>query len=168
MAKNFSDTYLYRKYPEYDKKLFQFIMNADRIDTKGEEFEDIMYDVKRRKISDSVAKVIQSPNTIIGIQPGKALPKALKVFVAKDVKEVLAWTASGNADVGFVYLSDALSNDNVKIIETISEEYHSPITYPIAVIKDSPDTDAAKAFEDFLFTEEAQNILKKYGYKSVE
>ena len=53
-------------------------------------------------------------------------------------------------------------------IETISEEYHSPITYPIAVIKDSPDTDAAKAFEDFLFTEEAQNILKKYGYKSVE
>ena len=87
MAKNFSDTYLYRKYPEYDKKLFQVIMNADRIDTKGEEFEDIMYDVKRRKISDSVAKVIQSPNTIIGIQPGKALPKALKVFVAKDVKE---------------------------------------------------------------------------------
>ena len=91
-----------------------------------------------------------------------------KLVFAKDVKEVLAWTASGNADVGFVYLSDALSNDNVKIIETISEEYHSPITYPVAVIKDSPDTDAAKAFEDFLFTEEAQNILKKYGYKSVE
>ena len=86
----------------------------------------------------------------------------------KDVKEVLAWTSSGNADVGFVYLSDALSNENVKIVETISEEYHSPITYPVAVIKDSQNTDAAKAFEDFLFTEEAQNILKKYGYKSVE
>ena len=91
-----------------------------------------------------------------------------KLVFAKDVKEVLAWTASGNADVGFVYLSDALSNDNVKIIETISEEHHSPITYPVAVIKDSQNTDAAKAFEDFLFTEEAQNILKKYGYKSVE
>ena len=91
-----------------------------------------------------------------------------KLVFAKDVKEVLAWTASGNADVGFVYLSDALSNENVKIVETISEEYHSPITYPVAVIKDSQNTDAAKAFEDFLFTEEAQNILKKYGYKSVE
>ena len=91
-----------------------------------------------------------------------------KLVFAKDVKEVLAWTSSGNADVGFVYLSDALNNENVKIVETISEECHSPITYPVAVIKDSQDTDTAKAFEDFLFTEEAQNILKKYGYKSVE
>ena len=92
----------------------------------------------------------------------------LKLVFAKDVKEVLAWTSSGNADVGFVYLSDALSNENVKIVETISEEYHSPITYPVAVIKDSQNTDAAKAFEDFLFSDEAQNIFEKYGYKSVE
>ena len=91
-----------------------------------------------------------------------------KLVFAKDVKEVLAWTASGNADAGFVYLSDALSSDGVKIVETISEEYHSPITYPVAIIKDSDDIDAAKAFEDFLFTDEAQEIFEKYGYKSVE
>ena len=91
-----------------------------------------------------------------------------KLVFAKDVREVLAWTASGNADAGFVYLSDALSSDGVKIVETISEEYHSPITYPVAIIKDSDDIDAAKAFEDFLFTDEAQEIFEKYGYKSVE
>lgn len=91
-----------------------------------------------------------------------------KLVFAKDVKEVLAWTASGNADAGFVYLSDALSSDGVKIVETISEEYHSPITYPVAIIKDSDDIDAAKAFEDFLFTDEAQEIFEKYGYKSVD
>lgn len=91
-----------------------------------------------------------------------------KLVFAKDVKEVLAWTASGNADAGFVYLSDALSSDGVKIVETISEEYHSPITYPVAIIKDSDDIDAAKAFEDFLFTDEAQEIFEKYGYKSVK
>ena len=91
-----------------------------------------------------------------------------KLVFAKDVKEVLAWTASGNADAGFVYLSDALSSDGLKIVETISEEYHSPITYPVAIIKDSDDIDAAKAFEDFLFTDEAQEIFEKYGYKSVE
>lgn len=87
MPKNLSDIYLYRKYPEYDKKLFQFIMNAERIDTNSIEFEDILYDIKRRKITDSILKVLASNNTILGIQPGKALPKALKVFVAKDVKE---------------------------------------------------------------------------------
>ena len=87
MPKNLSDLYLYRKYPAYDKNLFGFVMNAERIDPNSEEFEDILYDIKRRKISDSIIKVLTSHNTILGIQPGKALPKALKVFVAKDVKE---------------------------------------------------------------------------------
>lgn len=91
-----------------------------------------------------------------------------KLVFAKDVKEVLAWTISGNAEVGFVYLSDAISSDSAKVIEEISEDLHSPITYPIAVIKDTKNEDEAKAFEDFLFTEECQKIFKKYGYKVSE
>ena len=92
-----------------------------------------------------------------------------KLVFAKDVKEVLAWVASGNADVGFVYLSDALSSDSVTIVENIDEvNNHSSITYPVSVIKDSTNADEAKKFEDFLFTDAAQKIFEKYGYKSVE
>ena len=92
-----------------------------------------------------------------------------KLVFAKDVKEVLAWVASGNADVGFVYLSDALSSDSVKIVENVDEvNEHSSITYPVSVIKDSNNIDEAKKFEDFLFTDAAQKIFEKYGYKSVE
>ena len=92
-----------------------------------------------------------------------------KLVFAKDVKEVLAWVASGNADVGFVYLSDALSSDTVKIIENIDEvNNHSSITYPVSVIKDSNNVHEAKKFEDFLFTDAAQKIFEKYGYKSVD
>ena len=81
-------------------------------------------------------------------------------------KEVLAWVASGNADVGFVYLSDALSSDSVSIVENVDEvNDHSPITYPVSVIKASNNIDEAKKFEDFLFTDEAQKIFEKYGYK---
>lgn len=87
MPKNLSDLYLYRKYPAYDKNLFGFIMNAERINPNSEEFEDILYDIKRRKIGDAIIKVLNSQNTVLGIHLGKALPKALKVFVAKDVKE---------------------------------------------------------------------------------
>lgn len=87
MSKLFSDTYLYRKYPEYDKKMFEFIMGAERIDVNSEAFEDIMIDIKHRKVNDALIKVLKSDNVIIGIKPGKALPKAFKVFVAKDVKE---------------------------------------------------------------------------------
>ena len=87
MPKNLSDLYLYRKYPAYDKNLFGFVMNAERINPNSEEFEDVLYDIKRRKTGDAIIKVLNSQNTVLGIQPGKALPKALKVFVAKDVKE---------------------------------------------------------------------------------
>lgn len=87
MPKNLSDLYLYRKYPAYDKNLFGFVMNAERINPNSEEFEDVLYDIKRRKTGDAILKVLNSQNTVLGIQPGKALPKALKVFVVKDVKE---------------------------------------------------------------------------------
>lgn len=90
-----------------------------------------------------------------------------KLVFAKDVKEVLAWSTSGNADVGFVYLSDALSNNSAKIIETVSEDLHSPITYPVGVIKSTKNPDAAKKFEDFLFTDKAKEIFAKYGYKAI-
>ena len=87
-----------------------------------------------------------------------------KLVLAKDVKEVLAWSASGNAEVGFVYKSDALSSSDVKIIETIADNMHSPITYPVGVIKASKNPDASKAFEDFLFTDTCKTIFEKYGY----
>lgn len=89
-----------------------------------------------------------------------------KLVFAKDVKEVLAWVASGNADVGFVYLSDALSSDSVTIVENVEEvNNHSSIIYPVSVIKASTNAEEAKKFEDFLFTDEAQKIFEKYGYK---
>ena len=87
-----------------------------------------------------------------------------KLVFAKDVKEVLAWSTSGNTEVGFVYRSDALSSKDVNIIETIAEDKHSPITYPVGVIKASKNPAVAKAFEDFLFTDTCKTIFEKYGY----
>lgn len=89
-----------------------------------------------------------------------------KLVFAKDVKEVLAWTTSGNSELGFVYLSDTINNDSVKLIETISKDLHSPIVYPIAVTKDSKQSEEAKNFEGFLLSEKGQEILKEFGYKS--
>ena len=87
-----------------------------------------------------------------------------KLVFAKDVKEVLAWSTSGNTEVGFVYFSDTKGNDSIKVIETISDDLHSPIIYPIGVIKASKNIDSAKIFEDYLFTDEAQKVLEDYGY----
>jgi len=85
MAKTYADSFLYKKSIDYGRDMYKFIMAANRIDTKSSEFDDILFDVKRRKISDKLAKVITSDNVVIGIGD-RSLPKAFRVFVAQDVK----------------------------------------------------------------------------------
>ncbi|MBO3443569.1 molybdate ABC transporter substrate-binding protein [Clostridium sp. CCUG 7971] len=87
-----------------------------------------------------------------------------KLTFGKDVKEVLAWTSSGNADAGFVYISDTVNNDSVKVIEIIDEKNHSPIIYPIAITKSSKRYEQSKKLEKFLLSEDVKKILNKYGY----
>ena len=87
MAKTYADSYIYKKFPDYGRDMYKFIVDSNRIDTKSSEFEDILFDVKRRRISDKLAKVITSENIVIGISKDKSLPKAYRVFVAQDVKD---------------------------------------------------------------------------------
>lgn len=88
-----------------------------------------------------------------------------KLVLAKDVKEVLSWVQQGNVQAGFVYLSDAQDADGVKVSYITKDDTHSSINYPIAVLKDSKKQDKAKVFEDFLLSDNGQNILQKYGFK---
>lgn len=85
MSKNYSGTYLYGKYPDYEKMLFTFIMNAEEIDKSSEEFEEIIFEVKRRQVSSALAKVLKSDKVKLMIAD-KALPRQFKVFCAKDIK----------------------------------------------------------------------------------
>ena len=91
-----------------------------------------------------------------------------KLVLAKDVKEVLSWIQKGNADVGFVYLSDATGVDDVDVVLTTDDDSHSEIAYPVAVLKDSKQAKVAQQFEDFLLSDKAQNILEKHGFKKVK
>ena len=88
-----------------------------------------------------------------------------KLVLAKDVKEVLSWVQKGSADAGFVYLSDTVGAKGIKVALTTDEDTHSTISYPIAVLKASEKQDKAKAFEDFLLSDDGQTILEKYGFK---
>lgn len=87
-----------------------------------------------------------------------------KFVLASDVRQVLAYVESGNADFGIVYSSDALISDKVKVIATAKSEWHDPIVYPGAVIAGSKHPDAAKTFMDYLTSKKGKNILSKYGF----
>ncbi|HLQ95090.1 MAG TPA: molybdate ABC transporter substrate-binding protein [Pseudogracilibacillus sp.] len=85
---------------------------------------------------------------------------------AKDVRQVLTYVESGNADIGFVYVSDAATSDKVDVLTTVDEGRVEPIVYPGAVTAASGEKSEGEAFLAFLQSKEAQDILEKYGFVS--
>lgn len=87
-----------------------------------------------------------------------------KAVLAKDVRQVLTYVETGNVDAGIVYSTDAASSSQVKVVATAPEKSHAPAIYPVAVIKNSKEPAAARAFEDFLLGAKARAIFQKYGF----
>ena len=88
-----------------------------------------------------------------------------KFSLGTDVTAVLNQVAQGSADCGIVYSTDAKSNDGVKVVcEAPEGSLNTSVIYPVAMIKDAKDADAAKAFMDFLQTKEAKDVFVEYGF----
>ena len=88
-----------------------------------------------------------------------------KLSLGTDVTAVLNQVAQGSADCGIVYATDAKSTDDVKVVcEAPEDALDTPVIYPVAAIKDTNDTDATKAFMDFLQTKEAKDVFVDYGF----
>lgn len=87
-----------------------------------------------------------------------------KLVYANNVRQVLAAVESGNAEAGFVYVTDAKILDKVEIATIVDDQLHSVIVYPMAVLKTSQHIDAATAFVQYLSSEEAKGILRQYGF----
>ena len=85
MAKMLNSSYLYNKFPDYDKMLFTALNRATQIDKNSSGFDDIKFEVKKRQISNALIKVLNSPSVVL-LQCPMPLPKQFKVFVAKDLK----------------------------------------------------------------------------------
>ena len=87
-----------------------------------------------------------------------------KMVPAENVRAVLAAVASGNVDAGFVYKTDAMISKKVKIALEIPVEQTPKISYPIAVIKSSKDSERAKKLADFFASAEARAMFEKMGF----
>jgi molybdate transport system substrate-binding protein len=81
-----------------------------------------------------------------------------------NVRAVLAAVESGNADVGFVYRTDALISRKVRIAVLVPLSDGPKITYPVAVVRSTMAPDAAKAFAAFLAGPDAQKVFAKFGF----
>jgi molybdate transport system substrate-binding protein len=91
-----------------------------------------------------------------------------KVVYAKDVRAVLTYVETGNADAGLVYQTDANTSKKVRVVAIAPADSHDPILYPAAVLRDSKNKPAARAFLDFLQGPDARAVFQKYGFTSAE
>jgi molybdate transport system substrate-binding protein len=81
---------------------------------------------------------------------------------AENVRVALAYVARGEAPLGIVYSTDALSEPQVHIVGAFPENSHQPIIYPAALIKDAKPV--AREFLDYLGTPAARTIFREYGF----
>ena len=116
------------------------------------------------------------PDSVPAGQYGKQVFNSLKAYdkltpklvYGKSVRQVLFYVETGNVDAGIVYATDATISSKVKVTDTAPEDSHSPIIYPIAVIKESKKTEESQKFIDFLLSEKGQSVFADYGFTKPE
>lgn len=83
-----------------------------------------------------------------------------------DVKSVLSKVQLNEADAGLVYKTDVIAaGDTVKGI-SFPQAAGAATNYPIGVVRNAPNADAAAAFVDYVLSAEGQKALAAAGFTS--
>ena len=82
-------------------------------------------------------------------------------------RAVLDLVAKGEAEVGVVYRTDAVSNVNIRILDTAPIGSHTPIRYGIATAWTAKNISGAGDFIEFLLTPQIQTLLQENGFDRV-
>jgi molybdate transport system substrate-binding protein len=86
-----------------------------------------------------------------------------KAMLAQNVRQSLDYVARDEVDAGFVYATDAaIMPGKVKLVAQVATPM--PIDYPIALIAQSKHLADARSFEQFVLSDEGQQLLAKYGF----
>ncbi|WP_456279523.1 molybdate ABC transporter substrate-binding protein [Bacillus sp. AK128] len=91
-----------------------------------------------------------------------------KIVYAKDVRQVLTYVETENVDAGLVYNTDAMFSKEVEIVEVINKAAHTPILYPLGIIKDTKHGAEASLFYEYLKSEASAKVFTKYGFGTIQ
>ena len=87
-----------------------------------------------------------------------------KVVPTENVRGALAAVESGNVEAGVVYKTDAGISKKVKVAYEVPAADAPKISYPVALVKESKQSAAAKKFLDNLAAKEAGQTFKRFGF----
>lgn len=80
-----------------------------------------------------------------------------------NVRAALALVSIGEAKLGIVYETDALSDPEVSVVSVFAGDSHPPIVYPVARMASST-SQAAADFLDFLRSPQAEAAFRSHGF----
>ena len=113
------------------------------------------------------------PGSVPAGQYGKQTLKSLhlndklksKFVLGKDVRQVLTYVETGDANAGLVYATDAQTSKLVQVVGVAPEESHDAIVYPVGMIKGSQNESTVRDFINFLRSPAARAIFERHGFR---
>ncbi|MBX3345225.1 MAG: molybdate ABC transporter substrate-binding protein [Nitrospira sp.] len=98
----------------------------------------------------------------------KLEPKLKSQYVlGEHSRAVLDLVAKGEAEIGVVYRTDAISNPGVRILDTAPVGSHTPVRYGVAAAWTAQNVPAAGDFIEFLLSPAIQTQLQEFGFDRV-
>ncbi|WP_339724300.1 molybdate ABC transporter substrate-binding protein [uncultured Paraglaciecola sp.] len=87
----------------------------------------------------------------------------------ENIAQTYQFVSSGNADLGFVALSQLLGVNKETRIKNgsywiVPDSMHQPIKQDVVLLRSAASSQGAKAFLEFMHTNTARSIIKQYGY----
>ncbi len=82
----------------------------------------------------------------------------------QNAEDVLAKLTSGEADAGFVYVTDALSQQSKLHEIRLPASAQATATYPIGIVSYSTNTKAAQQWINLVMSAQGQSVLERYGF----
>lgn len=81
-----------------------------------------------------------------------------------DVRALLTKVEAGELDAGITYVTDVISTAGRVVAIPIPDAENVVAEYPIAILTNAPNPDAATAFVDFVLSADGQAILSDHGF----
>ena len=89
-----------------------------------------------------------------------------KWVMGENIAQTYQFVSSGNADLGFIALSQLLGTKKVKQDSywLVPDYMHHPIKQDVVLLRSAEKSQGARAFLDFIQSNKAQKIIAEYGY----
>jgi molybdate transport system substrate-binding protein len=87
-----------------------------------------------------------------------------RVLDGADVRSTLAYVARHEAEAGLVYATDAAASPAVHVALQVRAEDHTPIRYPLVLLRREPIRAEARRFYEYLGSPEVGAVFREAGF----